>query len=378
MKKTISIILILGLFLSINIMAEENEPTVSFALGVIDTSDILSGMVPTYLQAGIAYHGIEFIDNNKTTLKVLLGGARTSYTLWTDVVGAPLLSAPTTPSDLDLLKFALWQADLKARLDQELMENLDAYAELNIIWALPIENYGGTESTILDSGTITAYPDKDGMLSNILKIGFLYDTVQTGHMKEGFEADISFTAAPALLLNELIGKTDFYQANLTLEGFFPLYTIPMEGNDENQWLSLYIADRIQADYIWGSAVPQLFQKSPSLGKKMRGFEANSLGVNFAAVNNFELRAAGPELILFDTSFGYPRIHIFTDIGYCQGDYFNTTTTAPDPTITVSAGIEAAVDIFNFLDIGYRYGFILAGENIAGTSSFGELFFFLHW
>jgi len=376
MKKTISIILILVIFLSINITAEENEPTVSFALGVIDTSDILSGMLPTYLQAGIAYHGIELIDNNKTTLKVLLGGARTAYTLWTDAVGDPILSVPT---DLDVLKFALWQADLKVRLEQEVMDNLDVYTEWNTVWALPIENSGGATSTILDIGTsLDAYPDKDGMLSNILKIGVLYDMVEKGHMQEGFEADISFTAAPVLLLNELIGRTDFYQANLTVEGFFPLYTILMEGNSENQWLSLYIADRIQADYVWGSAVPQIFQKSPSLGKKMRGFEANSLGVNFSVVNNFELRAAGPELILFDTSFGYPRIHIFTDIGYCQGDYFNTTTTTLGSTIAASAGIEAAVDIFNFLDVGYRYGFIPAGENIAGSLSFGELLIFLHW
>ncbi|NQT59897.1 MAG: hypothetical protein HQ557_13015 [Bacteroidetes bacterium] len=374
MKKTISIILILFLFMSVNIMAEETEPTVSFALGVIDISDILSGMVPTYLQAGIAYHGLELIDGNKTTLKVLLGGARTAYTLWTDAVGDPLISAPT---DLDVLKFAFWQADLQARLEQELMGNLDAYAEWNIVWALPIENSGGTESTILDVGTsAAAYPDKDGMLSNILKIGILYDTVQKGHMKEGFEAEISFSAAPALLLNELVGKTDFYQANVTVEGFFPLYTIPMEGNNENQWLSLYIADRIQADYVWGTAVPQLFQISPSLGKKMRGFELTSLGVNLAAVNNFEVRASGPELILFETSFGYPRFHIFTDIGYCQGDYYNTATSGS--MVAASAGVEAAVDIFNFLDVGYRYGFILAGENIAGTSSFGEMFFFLHW
>jgi len=354
-------------------MAEENEPAVSFALGVIDTSDILSGMVPTYLQAGIAYHGIELIDGNNTTLKVLLGGARTAYTLWTDANGNPI---STVPSDLDLLKFAFWQLGLTTRLDQELMVNFDAYAEWNIVGALPIENSGGFVSTIIDSGTPTAYPDKNGMLSNILKIGLLYDTVQKGHMKTGIAADISFSAAPSLLLNELVGKTDFYQANLTMEGYFPLYTIPMEGTNENQWLSLYIADRIQADYLWGSAVPQLFQEYPSLGKKMRGFEANSLGVNLTAVNNFELRASGPELILFDMSFGYPRLNLFADLGYCGGNYYNTETT--ESKIAASVGVEAAVNIFNFLNVGYRYGFILAGENIAGTLSVGEMFLFLHW
>ncbi|MBL7006081.1 MAG: hypothetical protein ISR78_03245 [Spirochaetia bacterium] len=373
-KKIISIFLISAFFLSVNVMAEENKPAVSFALGTIDISDVLSGMVPTYLQAGIAYHGIELIDGKKTTLKVLLGGARTAYTLWTDAVGDPLI---TTPADLDVLKFAFWQADIKAHLEQELIGNLNAYAEWNTVWALPVENIGGTASTILDSGSsAAAYPDKDGMVSNILKIGILYDTVHKGHMIEGIETELSFTAAPALLLNELFGKTDFYQANLTIEGFLPLYTIPMDGEPENQWLSLYIADRIQADYIWGSAVPQLFQKYPSLGKKMRGFEANSLGVNLTAVNNFELRASGPELVLFDMSFGYPRINLFADTGYCGGFYYNTETAGTE--FTASAGVEAAVDIFNFVDIGYRYGFILAGENIAGSSSFGELFFFLHW
>lgn len=373
MKKITSIILVFLLFVSVSITADENEASVSFALGSIDISDILSGMVPTYIQAGINYHGLELIEGKKTTLTTLLGGVRTGYTLWTDLNGEPLTSVPV---DLDPLNFAFWQAELMTRLEQEIMENLAIYAEWNSVWSQPTENSGGAGSTILNSTNAAAYPDKDGMLANILKIGLSYDTVRSGPMQEGIGADLSFSAAPALLLNEMIGKTDFYQANLTIEGFFPLYTLPMEGNDENQWLALYIADRLQADYIWGSAVPQLFQKYPSLGKKMRGFEPNSLGVSLTAVNNFEIRASGPELILFDISFGYPRVHVFVDIGYCEGNYYNTSFA--ESMVPASAGVEAAVDIFNFLDIGYRYGFILAGENIAGTASFGEMFLFLHW
>jgi len=354
-----------------------SDQLVSIALGNIDISDAFSGMFPSYVQLGIDYHGFALIEGKPTILRLLAGGARTSYTLWTDADGSPVTTYPADDAAMDDLEFAFWRGDLQARLIQEILPHTAAYAQWSLVGALPVENIGGAASTILTTANAAAYPDKDGMLANVLRFGISYDTTVKGTMRNGIFADLSVTAAPGFLLNELIGKTDFYQINGTIKAFIPLYAIPMAASETKRWLSVYLADRVQVDYTLGEAIPQLYQEYSSLGKKMRGFESTSLGVALTAVNNLELRVSGPQFGLFGMQIGYPRVHLFADAGFCSGDYFNNET-AENGLFAASYGVEAALDLFDFLDVGYRYGFIAAGENIRGESSFGELFFFLHW
>ncbi len=375
MKFTHVVLLAVIVFLCMPLLAEDTD--VSFALGTIDTSDLLSGALPTYVEAGVTIGIPSIVGDRKSELSILLGGARTAYTLATDIDGNPL----TTYSGVDMadLGFAIWQGNLSVQLTQEIADDTELFAAWKLLYALPVEDIAGGAAYILDPlASSTAYPDKDGMLANIMSLGGIYDTVSSGAMRSGISVSAELTVAPALLLNELIGRTDFYQVNITGEGFFPLYRLPGDAAApfSGSWLSLYLADRVSVDYLTGSAVPQLYQEYPSLGKKMRGFADTELGSAVTAVNNLELRASGPVLNLFDMNIGYPRAHLFLDIGYAGGPYYNVAAEAD--TFAASTGIEVAVDILEFLDIGYRYGFILAGTPISGETSFGKIFLFLHW
>jgi hypothetical protein len=354
---------------------ETGKLPLSFVLGSIGTSDLLSGMVPTYLSAGVKYKGLHFIEGRATSLQLLAGGVRTSGILWTDENGEPLEAYPQSGTEFDHLRFAYWRGDVKMRLQQELLPDTAAYIEWGLTAALPVENSGGSSSLILDEGTLAAYPDRNGFAANLLTLGAVYSTVSGTHMKQGVSAELYFRAAPEFLLNTVFGTTDFYQVHSTLKGFLPLARLSTEGSDE-PLLAVYAADRLQVDYLIGSAVPQIFQEHPSLGKKMRGFESPSIGVNFTAVNNAEIRVSGPQLSLFGVRFGYPRFHLFLDTGAAAGTYYNSS--AADSRFAASAGAEAAVNLFNFVDVGYRAGWILAGETIAGESVFGEMLIFLHW
>lgn len=347
---------------------------ISLALGRIDVSDVLSGMVPTYEQLGVNIPVGGFIEGEDARLQVMLGAVRNSYTLWTDADGEPLVSVPL---DNDAQKFAVWRGDLFVRFDQRIQRDLDLYARYNLHWSQPTENIGGSTSTILTTTNTVAYPDAGGVLANIISFGVVYDNTIGSTVKSGLSADLSLSAAPSILLNDgILGKTDFYQVNLTVKGYLPIYTIPSASDASKELFGIYLADRFQVDLLKGSAIPQVFQYHPSLGTKMRGFESNSLGMGLTAVNNFEVRLYGPQLELIGMTVGYPRVQLFTDIGYGVGDYYNTAVAGD--AFVASAGIEAGVDVFNFLDLGYRYSFVLAGENIAGSGSVGELVFFLHF
>ena len=376
-QKGIGILLVLMLILSSlsGLAAKELVgDTLSLAIGRIDVSDVLSGMVPTYQQLGVNIPVGGLIESEDARLQIMVGAARNSYTLWTDVDGEPLL---TVPMDNDDQKFAVWRGDLFIRFDQRIMGDLDLYGRYNLHWSQPTENIGGSSSTILATTNTSAYPDAQGVLSNIISFGVVYDSTVGGTVKQGLSADLSLSAAPSILINEnILGRTDFYQINLTAKGYLPVFSLPSSQDVDNDLFGVYIADRLQVDWIMGDAIPQVFQYHPSLGTKMRGFENNSLGLSLTALNNLEARIYGPQLELLGMIFGYPRIQIFTDMGYGVGTYYNTTST--DEVFVMSTGFEAGIDVFNFLDLGYRQSFVLAGANIANTNSVGELVFFLHF
>lgn len=346
---------------------------VSLALGRIKTSDVLFGLAPTYLEAGVAFSNLDLFDGLSSEVRVLTGGARSSYILFTDGNGDPLTSLP---ENNDLQLFAFWEGGIDLSLHQELIADagLEAYIGLNSLLAYPVENIGGENSYILDSENLSAYPDRDGSLTQALRAGVGGRWVENGPMMSGAQFDLSLTYAPRFLLNEQIGTTDFYQLHANGELFLPLWELVSE---TRQLLSVYLADRVEVDYLKGEAVPQLYQLYPSLGMKMRGFGKTSLGVTFTAVNNFEIRLSGPQLTLASLPLLYPRFHLFLDTGYAEGTYWNSSTTLP-AAVTVSAGAEAALNLLQFLDVGYRVGTVISGEPISGETLFQGLFVFLHW
>lgn len=351
----------------------DQQSDVSLALGRIKAGDALFGLAPTYLEAGVSFSNLELFDGLSSEVRVLAGGARSSYILFTDENGDPLANLPENNDDQ---LFAFWEGGIDLSVHQELIADsgLEAYLGLNALLAFPVENIGGEKSYILASDTPSAYPDKEGTLTQTFRAGVEGRWVETGRMMSGARFDLSVSLAPRFLLNEVIGTTDFYQLHANGEFFLPLWEYE-SGN--RGLLSVYLADRVEVDYLKGAAVPQLNQLYPSLGRKMRGFGNTSLGVNFTAVNNFEIRFSGPQLTIASRALLYPRFHLFLDTGYAEGAYWNTSTTLPG-TVTVSAGAEAALNLLHFLDVGYRFGTVVSGDPISGETLFQGLFVFLHW
>ena len=81
---------------------------------------------------------------------------------------------------------------------------------------------------------------------------------------------------------------------------------------------------------------------------MRGFEKNSFGTSITLVNNFEVRVAGPELLIANT---YPLFNLFVDTGLYTGKYVNTDIERSG--FLLSAGFEVGITLINFLTLGYR-------------------------
>ena len=229
----------------------------------------------------------------------------------------------------------------------------------------PEENFGGGVSDFLD-GTLSAYPDRDGTITNILKAGFEVDRLDKGDVYEGFNIDGSVTYAPPWFFNDYIGNSDFYNLNLTAKGFLPLLELKQE-NSELALIGIYLGDRIMVDYQTGTAIPQFYQELPSLGYKMRGFESNSYGTEFSIVNNFDVRFYALELI---DDIINPVVTLFFDMGYYAGNYYNTQTAANG--FLCSTGFEAALNLFDFAQVGYRFGFPLVGQNMGGSPMLGGL------
>ncbi|MBT3271645.1 MAG: hypothetical protein HN368_00710, partial [Spirochaetales bacterium] len=239
-----------------------------------------------------------------------------------------------------------------------------AYLEYAGSWEKTVEN--GSASYGLD-GAASAYPDQNGSVVNSIIGGFFWDTREQGAVLSGHLFEASVLAAPEFLANSLHGRTDFYLLSAGALGYIPLLTLTQTSG--LNLFSIYIADRFLADGVLGTAVPQFSQRPLALGTKMRGFEKNTHGTAFTLVNNFDLRFAGPEILIKNLN---PAVTLFLDMGYFGGIYLNTSYKGSG--VLASTGFEAAVNLLGIFAVGYRGAFILAGENMAQSTYSGGLMF----
>ncbi len=331
-------------------------------------SDLLFGFAPVYVRAGVDYTGWEFIEDQRTDFYIIGGGALISSDIWTDMEGLPYY-----PSSIDNTSeafdennsYSKWQGDFSLKLKQGFIQEpnrdkafLAGYAKYAFHLTSPHENF---DETVADSvfltGLDSAYPDKAGTMTNVLQAGVELDRLDSGDVYDGFWADCSVKWAPFWLANTIYGTSSFVNINLTVEGYYSLLDLKRK-NSELELLGIYLADRVQVDYTTGSAIPQFYQESPALGTKMRGFESNSMGTEFTAVNNFDVRFYGIEFI--DNT--NPLINLFFDMGYFAGRYFNTEYRDKGKFIC-STGFEVALNIIDFAQVGYIFGFPLVGTNL---------------
>ena len=326
-------------------------------------SDYLFGLAPFYLRAGIDYTGLELIKDQKTDLYVIGGGALISSNLWTDQLGTPVL-----PSDLsdpenfaDWNSYSKWQGDFSLKLKQGLIQEegreelkplLAVYAKYGFHYTDPHENAAGSKSFFFQ-GSEAVYPDKNGTISNIMQLGVEIDRMDHTDLYSGFNINASVIYAPEWFFNSFKGRTDFYSANVTFEGYLPIAELKWDDSDLTMF-GLYLADRLIADYTNGSAIPQFYQESPALGSKLRGFDGNSFGTNFTIANNFDIRIYALEFL--DNI--NPVLNIFFDAGYYAGNYYNTDYSKSG--ILCSAGAQIALNVFDFAQLGYTFAWPLVG------------------
>ncbi len=338
-------------------------------------NDFFFGFAPFYVRAGVDYSGFEIIDGQRTDLFIIGGGALIHSKIWTDKSGLPVKYSDTTASDFkDANSYSKFQGDFSLRLEQGLFQEKDrdkpllaGYVKYAFHWTSPHENWNGGISTFLD-GDLAAYPDNKGTASNILQTGIKIDRLDKTDVYNGFRVDSSVKWAPKWFFNDIRGSSSFVNLNLTAKGYYSLFEIKRADSDLTL-IGIYLADRVQIDYLSGDAIPQFFQEGASLGTKMRGFESNSLGTEFTVVNNFDIRIYGTEFL----NNINPVLQLFFDSGFQSGNYFNTEYNAGG-NFFCSTGFEIALNIIDFAQVGYLFGFPLVGQNIQQKTMLGHIIF----
>lgn len=340
--------------------------------GVEGHPEILGGILPTYTHMGANYEGWSFLENRETRLELLLGLGYTQRKIWQNPnAGSPLFDDPLV---YDVVR-TNWSVRLNQSLDGKnhispyigyegtfeyyLDSMVQGSSRQNGSTAYPVQSI----ATWFSPSSVNSpyYPDLKGadttMLGTTLVAGLSYtDMKNTLVTSDGFSSDLSFRYAPTVLNNLLDGTASFYSIDSTSRYAKTLYSLK-DAKDLNVY-SIVVSDKVNLNWTNGNAVPLYYQGPVSLGQKMRGFSAWTYNTQFSAVNSFDLRFSGPEPFF---SGIFPRMNLFLDIGYALGNYFNSSVSYGG-VFLASSGVQLAVAIFDYLDLGYQLAFLLAGHN----------------
>ena len=342
--------------------------------------DILWDTIPTYMRLGVNYSGIDIFPGKTTELGVFGGGGYGYTETWTDLDGIPLdpgVIDVNSESLTDRRNYNSWRADWALRMQQYLIPllvipvgDISLYLEYQGTWMTPLDHEG--VSFGLD-GIDSAYPDKNGLLTNGIGVGTVWNALVHGAAPSGFGIEAALSLLPEVLGNTALGRCDYIRLAVYAVGYLPLFVARQQKRPELNLFAIHLANRVALDAVWGNAVPLRTRMPIALGSKMRGFEKYSYGSTYTFVNNFEARFTGPELFLKNI---YPRVHLFLDVGAFWGDYINTGVGRSG--FLASAGIEASLTFLDLFSVGYRLPFVLAGENMARTLIAGDWMFSLQF
>ena len=280
------------------------------------------------------------------------------------------------------------QGDLFLRYDQGFLDDLLMLrASVETQYEYNRSSFVDRNESLVDQLNLTGgynpqiYPDlqpENGVsqfLGTTLGLRFTYDAMDDSIlMNDGILAYVEAKYAPLFLNRWLDGTADYY--SLTANAVFAktLYTYTTENYD---WFSIVLIDRVNVNWTDGS-VPVNAQGAVSLGRKVRGYNTYSYGTQFSAVNNFDIRFAGPGIGIDSIK---PRINVFFDMGIGAGNYFNTSIpveTESGVNFLSSVGAQFTVTFFDFIDLGYELAYIFTGEKMTqpGERLVGRFTFFL--
>ncbi len=380
MKKFVVLVLLLSLCLS----ALAAEP-LHFVFGDMDQhAEIAGGFLPTYLLSGFGYDLPELLDGNRSEFQILFGIGYLQRKLWLDAnTGAVITEDPII---YDTFRTD-WMLRLKQGLGNSTMGSKDLFT-FTLAYEMRIESSMNSmvkgrnrmnptkyevrslDSYIGDDYSGAIYPDLQGNRQFVGHfISFQTKLDQMDDRKtasDGFLATFDFRLAPEAF-NE---SADFFMLRLNAVAAKTL--IESIGANGRNSFSITLIDRANVTLLSGDQIPVAVQGPASLGRLVRGFNPYSYGTELSAVNNFDIRFAGPDL---GESGIFPRINLFYDVGFGSGHYYNSTYT--DINYLSSCGVQVTVSFFDFIDLGYQIAYLIKGDkysegpdrNVVGSFTF---------
>ena len=349
--------------------------------------EILMGFLPSYLLAGAGYRPVELIEGDVTEIQLLAGLGYNQRKVWQDYLSGKVVKKDPIVYDVLetdwILRFVQGFGDSSVA-GKDLLTITAGY-EGKLEFALDSMVKGQTRNNGIQSvirslddriGTYDGdiYPDLRGnrtALGSVLALQLKYDEMDDRMTTtDGFVAKADLKWAPSFLNGALDGKADYYSLTLNAVAAKTVFAYSENGKD---MFTITLVDRGNVNWTDGSMVPVWAQGPVSLGRKVRGFNTWTYNTQFTAVNNFDVRFAGPNLGVKGI---FPRVNLFYDIGYGCGKYFNTQIS--EGNFLMSTGVQVTVSFFDFIDLGYQVAYLFNGEKFSeGTKKVvGSFTFFL--
>ena len=390
MKKVISVLLVLAVVLSCAFAKDFKF----FMNGLDQHPEILGGFLPTGSGIGMNYEGLPFINGNTTQMQFTIAGGYLQRQIFQNSETGAVIDKGEKVGIFDVMHIT-WGTKLSQGFGDSWVPGKDMFTAY-VGYEGKYENYYDSLMLLSDGGGLPkkkdykvniglkekGQPDKldvfikdranqsvypelrgDNNLSNILYTGVTFNYMDDKMVSnEGLLVDLKVQYAP-----EAINKrVDYYTCQLNAVAGTTLYEV-QRPNGMNKF-SIVILDRTNVSWIDGNAVPTFASHTFSLGRKMRGFDNNSFNTNFAFVNNFDIRFAGPEPI-WDGVFA--RLNLFFDFGCYDGKFVNTGKKLASQKASgylASTGAQLELDLMDSIDLGIQVAYLLHGNSLRDPSS----------
>lgn len=388
MKRFLALVVVVMLALSCVFAGD-----VKFVLGELaQHPEVLFGFCPTLVTVGASYDGLELVEGNLTQLQVIAGGGYAQFVLYQDPsTGEPLLYDQGVYDSIQL-RWSLkalqgfgtsWVegkdlVTVYAGYEGRLEKNIDSMAvgkNRKLGYAGSSLDVGKTPVKALDvwfndhgaaRDSNVIYPDLAGGDTSFMN-SFYFGARLNGMddemvSNEGVLAELKFQFAPGFANS----KASYYSVAFNAVAGTTLFELSSPSTGRNVF-SIVVLDRVNLSWTDGSKVPVYAQQPVSLGRKVRGFNSGSYNANFAVVNNFDIRFAGPEPLVDGI---FPRLNVFFDMGYYAGSYLNTGKSALDMAMAYglerflcSTGVQVEMSFFDTFDLGLQVAYLVNGRNM---------------
>jgi hypothetical protein len=210
-------------------------------------------------------------------------------------------------SDPDAVSYGNWNADWRFGVAQGILFNPAQdrnLAEFLLLYRGKYHHYTD------DNGVLSGLPERDGLLQNSIFTGLLFDNTvedKPSLNSRGIYAVLSAEFAPEWLANDALGLSDWWRLSLIVTGYQPVL--------DTRTISIYLADRVLFDRVFGEQVPisvlgsiGALTKVPigsnplrALGGSLRGVYDSRFDGYLKLINNFDVRLHFPAWTLFKTA-----------------------------------------------------------------------------